>query len=172
MGAELLQRLTVTRQRLKSGRPGEADDHFAAEAADRAEARLLNLFWQLVRQDGDRLGLLLDFGHLVVKRAGSWDAGAVREAHEQRRALSPNVTLTRKRCFSCEADAVLYEHHIIEIQNGGSNALRNRVPLCFDCHQYLHPWLTDDDRAPAPRKTGFESVGEVMARLDIEDLTR
>lgn len=156
-------RLIATRERLKAGRPGDGDQGFTGEIAHRTEQRLLKYFWAEIRLDIDRLGLLLEFTKVVVQRPQDWSTQSIRAAHQTNYGASPNIKLSRSRCFACEAAGQLYAHHVIEIQNGGSNTLRNQVPLCFDCHQYLHPWLTEDDRVkPAPE--GFESVGDIAAR--------
>lgn len=116
------------------------------------EDQLLNFFWLMVREGGqglDRLELLLMLSAMVVPRPAGWDPAAVREAYE-RGDETGTAVVQKDRCFACSAlHEALYFHHIVEIQNGGSNAIRNRVPLCFPCHQYLHPWLQDHPAAPA-----------------------
>jgi 5-methylcytosine-specific restriction endonuclease McrA len=34
-------------------------------------------------------------------------------------------------------------HHIIPLNGGGVNIRLNLIPLCFDCHAEIHPWLKD-----------------------------
>jgi hypothetical protein len=140
-------------------RPQVLDD---AAIADLAERHLLNYFW--VARPDDPLGLLLAFTRIVVKRPPSWDVEAIRAAHGVNRGQPATIRATHDRCGACGASGQLYAHHIIEIQNGGSNSIRNQFPLCFDCHQYLHPWLTDDDRVGGKRTTSFESLGEIAGR--------
>jgi 5-methylcytosine-specific restriction endonuclease McrA len=45
-------------------------------------------------------------------------------------------------CGNCgKSNLVLQVHHIIEIQNGGSNRLTNLRTLCNECHALNHPWM-------------------------------
>lgn len=138
------------------------------DIAARLEQRVLSAFWETASRTHDRLtrlSVLLEYTCLVLRRDDAWDPDTVRRAHATHRGIAQTITTDRTRCFGCGGTGQLYAHHIIEIQYGGSNAVRNQVPLCFDCHQYLHPWLTDDDRAPSDRRsTSFEAIGSIMAR--------
>jgi hypothetical protein len=140
-------------------KPPRLDDAAISEAAER---HLLKYFW-MARAD-DPLNLLLAFTRIIVQRAPSWDVDAVRAAHGVNRGQPSTIRVTYDRCGACGASVQLYAHHVIEIQNGGSNNIRNQVPLCFECHQYLHPWLTDDD-CISKRNIGFESLAEMMGRF-------
>jgi hypothetical protein len=51
---------------------------------------------------------------------------------------------------------------VIEVQHGGSNVARNQVALCFPCHKYLHPWLTN--ASGARRRRDFESLASIADR--------
>ena len=44
-------------------------------------------------------------------------------------------------CWACAREAVLVRHHIIQIQNGGSNDNANLIRICDWCHAEIHPWL-------------------------------
>lgn len=130
-----------------------------------SEEYAIAYFWMVAGRAEDRLNLLLLMTQVVIERPPTWDRAAIRRQHEdQMRARA--VSLRRSdaenlECFSCRNRGVkLYFHHVIEVQNGGSNASRNRVPLCFDCHQYLHPWLKEQTKRDA---TDFYSVREVAA---------
>lgn len=84
---------------------------------------------------GDRMGALQRFAEFAIAREPGWDVAAVR-------ASCAVLTLTARACGSCGARGrPLVWHHIIQIQYGGSNLLRNRVPLCDPCHRHVHPWL-------------------------------
>lgn len=133
--------------------------------AERVECRLLAVFWWAIRQGNDRLSLLLDYTAIEIHRSQSWNPARVRAQHENRHSLEAAVSIDKRACFSCGTSGQLYAHHIIEIQHGGSNAIRNQVALCFDCHQYLHPWLTEADRLETSRARAFESLGEVISRV-------
>ena len=44
------------------------------------------------------------------------------------------------RCGTYKGDAVASEvHHIVHLEQGGSNSLENLVGLCVDCHALMHP---------------------------------
>lgn len=43
-------------------------------------------------------------------------------------------------CVLCLAGEGLETHHIIEVQDGGSNAPENRLTVCAGCHALIH-WL-------------------------------
>jgi hypothetical protein len=124
------------------------------------EDRALDYFWLMTREGANRLVVLLQLGQVVINRPSDWSPAAIRREHEQDGGKS---FLDRRYCFVCQATkARLYFHHIVEVHHGGSNVPRNKVPLCFLCHQYLHPWLTEE---PPPRHVhGFESIYEMLAR--------
>src|SRR4030065_2432426 len=46
-------------------------------------------------------------------------------------------------CFVClnKSEA---RHHIIGLDNGGTNAKKNVIPICNNCHKEIHPWLKND----------------------------
>lgn len=135
-----------------------------AAIATKAEALLLLTFWDMVGSGHQKLELLLAFTRLKVLRPEDWDPEAIRAAHRVNQGAAATIQVDKPHCFSCGARTQLYAHHVIEVQHGGSNNIRNQVPLCFDCHQYLHPWLTEEDRAPQPRPKGFESLGSIFVR--------
>jgi hypothetical protein len=106
------------------------------------ERAAVDEFWHAT-QDGaaDRVALLRAFAEIAILRPSDWDQEAIRaHAHEHR--------LSADYCFACLRAGTLSWHHIIQIQHGGSNYLRNRVALCRACHQAIHPWL------PAKPETG------------------
>lgn len=127
-----------------------------------SEELILTYFWSMRDSDSDPFALLRQVGAVKVRRPSTWDRKAIRREHET--GVSPSKWYGEKRCFCCRtADRRLYFHHVVEVQNGGSNARRNLVPLCFKCHQALHPWLKDE---PAPIRThGLEPVQSVMGRV-------
>lgn len=135
-------------QRRAAGAAGVDVDQAVVQRLSRLpEPRVLDYFWLMARAGADPLWLLLHVGQVVIVRPADWDRAAIRRAHERGpRAWEPR--LGKRWCFACLSQASLYHHHVIEVQHGGSNALRNRVPLCFPCHQYLHPWLTTEAALP------------------------
>lgn len=125
------------------------------------ESAMLDFFWQMDRTGESRLELLLYLGAVRVPRPAEWDFAAVRRDHE--RGLNQNIKIDKRQCFACLTNGQLYLHHILEVHHGGSNTPRNIVPLCFTCHQYLHPWLKEP---PVLRNLrGFEHVCAVVEQV-------
>jgi hypothetical protein len=148
-------------------------DHLAPQLSHLPEELIRDWFWSMCRQvpAERRLNVLLVLTRVTVRRAADWDSHAVRAAHGEHFGLSPALWIDRDQCFGCGTGRTpLYSHHVIEIQNGGSNAARNQVTLCFDCHQYLHPWL--EEELYRPRGEGLEQLGDVMARIQGEKKAR
>lgn len=148
-------------ERRKNHDHGEVDQEIVRRLSALDEARVLVFFWYRVGLSDERLALLLVLSHVVVTRPPTWSYGAIRHAHEQGHGYAGAIHLTRDRCFACEGGPRLYWHHVVEVQHGGSNAARNQVPLCFDCHQYLHPWLVEPPRV---RPGAFESFADLTLR--------
>ena len=97
-------------------------------------------FWANVNFDGDakgeRLALLREFGRVRVPRQPG------DPTPDQVRAQSRAEPLPSRRCFACRDERrALQAHHVIEVQNGGTNTTGNRVSLCVSCHCALHPWM-------------------------------
>jgi len=133
---------------------GELETEIITRLSALSEDAAVAYFWTLVQWTDDRLGLLLVLGHVVIERPASWDQTAVRRDHLSAWAGHSSVP----PCFACASLEPVYLHHVIEVQHGGSNGRRNQVPLCFRCHQYLHPWLK------TPRvssRSGFESLASI-----------
>lgn len=120
------------------------------------EFLLVELFWELVKRDGDRLDLLRIFAAQPVTRSTDWDCAAVRQEAATSGGGVPEA------CFSCRSgDRKLYWHHVIQIQHGGSNKPRNRVAICYRCHAAIHPWLPKE-RKGEQRGGEWYSLGEIL----------
>lgn len=120
------------------------------------EVAALNEFWRAAWADGaNRLELVRAFAEIAILRPAEWDYAAVRaQADEKRRTLS-----ARTGCLVCRADSSDW-HHVIQIQFGGSNYVRNFVPLCVACHGAVHPWLSGGTRT-----RGWTALGDLIATL-------
>lgn len=124
------------------------------------EDRILDYFWLMVRKTSERLTVLSWLSQVKVARPPDWSCAKIRREHERNAA---GVTLDRRECFGCgQGGRALYAHHILEVQHGGSNQVRNKVPLCFQCHKFLHPWLTEE--APVRTTRGLEVIGDIAPR--------
>jgi hypothetical protein len=113
------------------------------------EEEALNEFWGAVARGDDRLALLRAFAEIAIVRPAGWSVEAIR-------AEGPDPRLRADACFGCLWEG-WHWHHVIQIQHGGSNYIRNFVPLCRTCHGAVHPWLDQS----APRRTdGWSQIGE------------
>lgn len=108
----------------------------------------------------DRLAAMKRFAELAIARPSTWDMAAIR-------AVSRDHLLRAEQCFACSADSrrvVIDWHHVIQIQHGGSNLLRNRVALCVACHGAIHPWLPKQHRS----KPGWTSVASMIDTVEVK----
>jgi hypothetical protein len=133
-GATPTNVLTIPRERWEISEPAALDEFYR-------------------QAQTDRMAALKRFAEIAIARPADWDVGAVRaQATAHGRLRGGNG-----ECFACRhaADG-LVSHHVIQIQFGGSNYIRNRVDLCEECHAAIHPWLP-----PAARrsKSGWFQVG-------------
>lgn len=120
------------------------------------ESILIELFWQHVHREADHLELLQIFARQPVIRSAEWNTESIREQ------ATRGTTLSADRCFGCGThDRKLYWHHIVQVQNGGSNNPRNRVAICLRCHATIHPWLPKN-RKGEQRGGEWWSMSEVM----------
>lgn len=119
----------------------EADPTPAArETFPITESELLDRFYRAAQND--RLSALKSFAELAVLREASWDPAAIRREHE-----AFHASMSGQLCFGClTGSRPLAWHHVIQIQHGGSNTPRNRIPLCGPCHSAVHPWLPAQTR--------------------------
>jgi hypothetical protein len=103
------------------------------------EVQAVNEFWLQTRKEGaDKLALLRAFAEIAIVRSIDWK-------HAEIRAEADRLSVEGLACFGCWKDARIW-HHVIQIQHGGSNYIRNRVPLCDACHGSIHPWLKPTKR--------------------------
>lgn len=71
---------------------------------------------------------------VVIQRDAEWNYGEIRNAQ--------HGPILKTHCFACGLSGVrLIRHHIVQIQNGGSNHYRNLIEICQHCHARIHPWL-------------------------------
>lgn len=73
---------------------------------------------------------------VVVRRDEYWSYDAIRNYE--------HGPILERHCFCCgisRNSVRLIRHHIVQVQNGGSNTKRNLVAICQHCHASIHPWL-------------------------------
>ncbi len=159
-GWRLLSVLMARLKRNAASAPlsAELPNGCARETLAISESAALDEFWaEAGRPDAEaRLLVLRAFAEIAIAREDGWNTEAIR-------AASSNHGLSADRCFACySADRSLQWHHVIQIQYGGSNALRNRVSLCSVCHSAVHPWLPEVQRS---RGRDWSSVPEIAALI-------
>ena len=59
------------------------------------------------------------------------------QTYEKRRSNKHRAT---KPCWVCTSWASC-QHHIIQLKNGGYDNGINRIPICVDCHEVIHPHM-------------------------------
>lgn len=92
-------------------------------------------FWERVTRTlgiVERLLLLQEFAERLVYREQSYSA--IRKG-------SPGIKRPRGMCWACQSRKAEHRHHIVQVQHGGRNVLKNIVCLCRGCHAVVHPWM-------------------------------
>lgn len=114
----------------------------ARERSPLDEQAIIDVFYSEA-STGDRIAALKRFAEIAIDRPTDWDYEAVRlDAPRQYGRLHAQT------CFGCgNHDRKLNWHHIIQIQHGGSNYIRNFVAICDACHSAVHPWLPKQTRS-------------------------
>lgn len=161
-GWELVAQLMATLQR-STARVSVAPTG-PSETLPIDEVTALTEFWRAAWRDGaNRLELVRAFAEIAILRPAEWDYAAVR-AQAKVAAARAEVDVTSRKlsaaagCFVCRGDSAQW-HHVIQIQFGGSNSVRNFVPLCVRCHGAIHPWLS------MPRAGEWHHLTECMGDL-------
>lgn len=76
------------------------------------------------------------------------------------------------KCVNCGSTEHIEYHHIVPLQNGGTNALSNIVPLCQRCHYLAHDktyrHIAKTGRKKVPKPDNFD---EVAARYNRGEIT-
>lgn len=114
------------------------------------EEQLLDEFWRAQENLAvDRLQLLRLYAMVVVTRPHGWDPARIRDQFHRNPGLRSEQSTVG--CFSCfSRSRKLHRHHVIQIQNNGSNDRRNLTAICdstgeqrgASCHSTLHGWMT------------------------------
>ena len=115
------------------------------------EANYLDAMWAAKYQpESVRWAIVQSLSRIVIERPDDWDYYALRAA-DLPHDLEP-------WCFICGDDSrSLHQHHVIQLQHGGSNTRRNIVNLCYRHHAALHPWMP----AVSCRARGWMSIADM-----------
>lgn len=162
-----LKALAATVRRIQARSAGAAPVNVLAIPLERweiSEPAALDEFYR--QAEADRLSALRRFAEIAIARPEGWDVAAIRAAA----AADPSVVSRAKTCFACRRDRPLVSHHVIQIQHGGSNYLRNRVDICDECHAAIHPWVTVQTR----ESSGWSRLGNAAeaVRAMVEAIRR
>jgi hypothetical protein len=118
----------------------------------------------------DRLALLQRYAE---KRVVSNDP----RSHAERRAAyqrgNPRGRSLVGQCWCCSGWASVYNHHVIQLQHGGSNSSLNIVRICGECHADIHPWLERPQERTQHAEPMFkydDPLETLVARTRIEGL--
>lgn len=130
--------------------PSNVSPMVAVERLDISEPAALDQFYAEAA-GGDRIGAIRRFAEIAIVRPADWDYAGERSAAPR--------GISVPQCYGCRVQAGPYHrHHIIQIQHGGSNYIRNIVGLCEACHADVHPWLPKANRA---RAHGWSSITDL-----------
>jgi 5-methylcytosine-specific restriction endonuclease McrA len=122
---------------------------------------LLERFWRKLPQDAEgRLALLKKYAEIQIKH-GRRKRLRRRKAFDRQRE-----TMWRDLCHNCLVcgKPAAHRHHIIPIEHGGPNSLKNIAPLSLDCHQAIHAWLKTKNEK---RKSEWENKNETSNKQQI-----
>lgn len=124
---------------------------------------LLREFWTRIERGDDKLATLVVWADLRPARRTVRCQYAVRREHNHQRLTA---TWKGKPCFVC-SELASQEHHIIQVQHGGTNRRDNKVRVCTSCHGKIHPFLkpisTDVPVGHVPYMVGTETAGKCPA---------
>jgi len=133
----------------------------ARETSTLSEKAVIDEFYAEANTPGfDKLEILKRFAELAIERPDDWD-------YERVRAEADKHSLHAKSCFGCGSQSrTLNWHHIIQIQHGGSNYLRNRVAICGPCHSAVHPWLPKETRSAGSWSSFMDVSPAIFAMME------
>lgn len=149
-----LKQLAETVKRIQARSAGATPTNVRTIARERwevSEPAALDEFYR--EAESDRLGALKRFAEIAITRPAEWDFGMVREQAAER------TLVHHGSCFACRKDGKTISHHVVQIQHGGSNYVRNRVDLCERCHAVVHPWLPQPSTV---KPSGWHSLRDTI----------
>lgn len=97
----------------------------------------LNGFWFYTPESpAARLEKLIEISNFCSRKA------TPRDLFTKRRSFNKNKykLLQLSKCYVCKEKAN-HRHHLVQLQNGGTNIKNNLVGLCEECHAKVHPFM-------------------------------
>jgi 5-methylcytosine-specific restriction endonuclease McrA len=112
----------------------------------RAAQRSRHAEWKATPYGPDRLRLLVEWARVSLRGRSASDLSVIRRAFNASKDQWRGHAGVGK-CHACERIGDRVWHHIVQLQNGGSNSPKNLVKVCLPCHAVIHPFLpmTDED---------------------------
>lgn len=90
-------------------------------------------------KEKDKLNALITMSKIVINYRKQNNLEFRRDKFDNVKYKRHNLK-THNNCFVCLKKAE-HRHHIILLNNGGINAKRNCISLCYKCHKKIHNWL-------------------------------
>jgi hypothetical protein len=113
----------------------------------RAAQRERRALWLATPVGPERLRLLVEWARISITEMST------RGLAERRRAFNASKDEWRGDaneglCAACGRHGRRVWHHIVQLQNGGSNSPKNLVKVCWPCHAVIHPFLPMTETDP------------------------
>lgn len=93
---------------------------------------------KLGKTKADRLPFLIKWANFKRKNKDTRTLSERRAAYQ--RGNPRGLTLVGQ-CWCCQGWSDVFNHHIVQLQHGGTNDRLNMVRICGECHRGIHPWL-------------------------------
>lgn len=62
-------------------------------------------------------------------------------------------------CKCCKIRDANVKHHMIQLQNGGQDVWWNRIDICNQCHEKIHPWINVDRQEEKMNQSFKHTIG-------------
>jgi hypothetical protein len=85
-----------------------------------------------------RMAVLREYANKVLPCVDGY--GGTRSAATKSR-ITWHVEHRGEMCIVGCGRPMTQAHHVIQIQHGGADVTRNKVPVCDVCHADIHPWI-------------------------------
>lgn len=72
------------------------------------------------------------------------------------------------KCYNCGSEDNVEYHHIVPLALGGTNGIKNIVPLCYSCHKAAHngrhitQYAKNSDKKGRPLKIDYQHAEKVF----------
>ena len=72
------------------------------------------------------------------------------------------------KCYNCGSEDNVEYHHVVPLALGGTNGIKNIVPLCYSCHKAAHrgrhvsEYIKKSELTGRPQKMGYEEAEPIL----------